>query len=97
MYPNDADIQFNEEYYMKTHMPLVETTWKKHGLKNWHVTKFPKALDGSRSEYLIMATLEWESEEALQAGLKDPASATVFGDITNFTNKKPISLAGARL
>jgi uncharacterized protein (TIGR02118 family) len=97
MYPNDADIQFNEEYYMKTHMPLVESTWKNHGLNSWRVTKFPTGLDGSRSEYLIMATLEWESEEAIQNALKDPASATVFGDIPNFTNKKPVTLAGAQL
>jgi uncharacterized protein (TIGR02118 family) len=97
MYPNEEDIQFNESYYMKTHMPLVEATWKKHGLISWHVTKFPNALDGSRSNYLIMATLQWESEEALQAGLKDPASAEIFGDIPNFTNKKPVTLAGSNL
>ncbi|KAJ5328385.1 hypothetical protein N7541_001476 [Penicillium brevicompactum] len=97
MYPNEADIEFNEDYYMKTHMPLVETTWKKYGLNSWHVTKFPNALDGSRSEYLIMASLEWESQEALQTALKDPASANVFADIPNFTNKKPVTLAGSKL
>ncbi|CAG8256297.1 unnamed protein product [Penicillium salamii] len=97
MYPNEADIHFDEDYYMKTHMPLVETTWKKYGLNSWQVTKFPNALDGSRSEYLIMATLEWESQEALQTALKDPASANVFSDIPNFTNKKPVTLAGGKL
>ncbi|KAJ5874249.1 uncharacterized protein N7529_002679 [Penicillium soppii] len=97
MYPNDAEIRFDEDYYMKTHMPLVEATWKKYGLNSWHVTKFPNALDGSRSEYLIMATLEWESQESLQNGLKDEGSAAVFADIPNFTNAKPITLAGAKL
>ncbi|KAF7530634.1 hypothetical protein PCG10_000143 [Penicillium crustosum] len=97
MYPNDADIKFDESYYIKTHMPLVESTWKSYGLISWRVTKFPTALDGSRSQFLIMATLEWESEEAVQAALKDPGSAGVFADIPNFTNAKPVTLAGSQL
>ncbi|KAJ5177815.1 Dimeric alpha-beta barrel [Penicillium coprophilum] len=97
MYPNNADIQFDESYYMKSHMPLVESTWKSFGLINWHVTKFPSAFDGSRSEYLIMATLEWENEDSFKSGLQAPGAATVFGDIPNFTNAKPITLAGTEL
>lgn len=97
MYPNEEDIKFDEDYYMKTHMPLVESVWKKHSLNNWHITKFSHALDGSRPQYLIIATLEWESKEALDDALKDPESAKVFADIPNFTNKKPVTLAGDRL
>ncbi|KXG47361.1 Dimeric alpha-beta barrel [Penicillium griseofulvum] len=97
MYPNNEDIQFDESYYMKTHMPLVESTWGPHGLLNWRVTKFPTALDGSRSEYLIMATLEWESQDAMKAALGAPGTAAVFDDIPNFTNAKPVTLAGADL
>jgi uncharacterized protein (TIGR02118 family) len=97
MYPNTEDIQFNDSYYIKTHMPLVERTWKKYGLTSWRVTKFPKALDGSRSQYLIMATLEWENEESLKSALQDPGSAEVFGDIPNFSNVQPVTLAGSEL
>lgn len=97
MYPNEEGIKFDESYYMKTHMPLVESVWKKHGLNSWHITKFPRAFDDSRSQYLIMATLEWESQEALQEALDDPDSAKVFADIHNFTNTKPVTLAGDRL
>ncbi|KAJ5568470.1 hypothetical protein N7450_010956 [Penicillium hetheringtonii] len=32
MYPNDEDITFDESYYLQTHMPLVESIWKKYGL-----------------------------------------------------------------
>ncbi|KAJ6139693.1 hypothetical protein N7471_006179 [Penicillium samsonianum] len=97
MYPNDADVQFDDSYYMKTHMPLVERTWKSHGLISWRVTKFPTTLDGSRSQYLIMATLEWESEESVKSAQQNPGSAAVFADIPNFTNVKPITLAGSEL
>ncbi|KAJ5558403.1 hypothetical protein N7535_008613 [Penicillium sp. DV-2018c] len=97
LYPNPEDIKFDDEYYMKTHMPLVENSWKSFGLISWRVNKFPTAIDGSRSQYLIQATLEWESEEAFKTAQKAPASAEVFGDIPNFTNQKPISLAGITL
>ncbi|CAG8909148.1 unnamed protein product [Penicillium egyptiacum] len=97
MYPNNADIQFDDSYYIKTHMPLVERSWKKFGLISWRVTKFPNAMDGSRSQYLIMATLEWESEDSLKSALQDPGSAEVFGDIPNFTNAQPVTLAGSEL
>ncbi|KAJ5952123.1 Dimeric alpha-beta barrel [Penicillium vulpinum] len=97
MYPNNPDIQFDEPYYMKTHMPLVEATWKPHGLISWKVTKYPTAFDGSRSEFLIMATLEWESEDSLKAALQAPGTVEVFADIPNFTNSKPVTLAGSQL
>lgn len=97
MYPNEEDIKFDEKYYMETHMPLVESVWKKHGLDSWRITKFPTALDGSRSQYLIMATLEWKSQEALQEALKDPECAKVFADIPNFTNTQPVTLGGETL
>lgn len=97
LYPNDDDINFDRQYYMSTHMPLVESTWKKHGLTGWHVTEYSKALDGAKPAYLIAAKLDWESEEALENALKDPEAAKIFGDIPNFTNKKPVTMAGAGL
>lgn len=97
MYPNEADIHFDRDYYMKVHMPLVESTWTKHGLTSWHVIEYTKALDGSPSKYLIAAKLVFESEESMQNALKDPDTAKIFGDITNFTNKQPITLAGVGL
>lgn len=97
MYANERDVKFDETYYMQTHMPLVEKVWKSYGLNSWHVTKFPQALDGAPSKYLIMATLQWASEEALQTALESPESGIVFGDIPNFTNKRPDTLAGAIL
>ncbi|KAJ5939116.1 hypothetical protein N7466_002250 [Penicillium verhagenii] len=97
MYPNEDDTAFDETYYMQTHMPLVEKTWSKHGLISWKVVKYSSSLDGSKSQFLIAALLEFESEEAATNALKDPESATIFGDIPNFTNKKPITIAGSQL
>lgn len=97
MYPNEVDVHFDETYYMKTHVPLIENIWKSHGLISWHVTKFTTALDGSRPQYLVITTLQWKSEESVKAALQNPASAGVFADVPNFTNVKPITLAGSEL
>lgn len=97
MYPNDDDIHFDRQYYMSAHMPLVESTWKKYGLNSWQVIEYSKALDGAKAAYLIVAKLEWESEEALQNALEDPESSKIFADIPNFTNKQPVTMAGVSL
>lgn len=97
MYPNDDDIHFDRQYYMSVHMPLVESTWKKHGLVSWQVVEYSKALDDAKPAYLIAAKLEWESEEALENALKDPEGAKIFADIPNFTNKQPLTMAGNSL
>lgn len=97
MYPNEGDIEFDRKYYMSVHMPLVETSWKKHGLNSWQVIEYTKSLDGSPSKYLIAAKLVWESEESVQNALKDPETPKIFADIPNFTNKQPITLAGVSL
>jgi len=97
MYPNDEDITFDESYYLQTHMPLVESIWKKYGLVSWKVIKYNTSLDGSRSKYLIAANLTWESEDSIKEALQDPESPRIFADIPNFTNKQPITLGGPSL
>lgn len=97
MYPNEPDIKFDEVYYINTHMALVDKIWKPFGLNNWKVVKYTQSLDGTPSKYLISATLEFESEQALQNALKTPDTAKIFEDIPNFTNKTPITLAGIGL
>lgn len=97
MYPNEEGIQFNESYYLQTHMPLVESVWKKHGLLRWKIIKYTTTISGSPSKYLIAAKLEFETSEHLQNAEKDPESPKIFDDIPNFTNVQPITLAGDEL
>ncbi|KAJ5690191.1 hypothetical protein N7462_004583 [Penicillium macrosclerotiorum] len=93
-YPNDEDITFDTDYYLKTHMPLVAQHWGPHGLKKWEVVKYERDLAGSKPAYLITATLVWDNEDAVKAALQSESAALVFGDIPNFTNKQPVTLAG---
>lgn len=94
LYPNESGITFDEDYYMKTHMPLVDRLWRNKGLIDARVSRFSADLTGERPQYLIMAILDWESEEVMKTTMQIPASAEVFNDIPNFTNVKPVTLAG---
>ncbi|EPS32480.1 hypothetical protein POX_d05360 [Penicillium oxalicum] len=93
-YPNEPDTEFNTDYYLSTHMPLVAKTWGPHGLKSWNVVRYENDLTGATSKYLIVATLIWESEEALKKAREVEGAPAIFADIPNFTNKAPITLAG---
>jgi len=93
IYPKTADSTFNMDYYLKNHMPLVQKTWRAHGLKGWKVIQ----LDPS-SGYQAQAILEWESVELMQKALANPDLTTgVMGDIVNYTNVQPLRLLGAQV
>ncbi|KAJ5782471.1 hypothetical protein N7457_004245 [Penicillium paradoxum] len=95
LYPNEDGITFDEDYYLRTHMPLVDRVWKSQGLTNARVARFSADLAGQRPQYLIMAILDWESEDAMKAATQGPSASEVFADIPKFTNVKPITLAGS--
>lgn len=79
--------------YLKTHMPLVEDTWKTKGLQHWQVVQIGPQADGSKSPYQVQALLTFESLAAFQAaGEQD--GPKIFGDIPNFTDTQPLLLAG---
>lgn len=39
-YPRQEGVTFDEEYYVNTHMKLVEKHWGPHGMKSWTIVKF---------------------------------------------------------
>ncbi|KAF7900543.1 uncharacterized protein EAF01_007845 [Botrytis porri] len=88
IYPKTETSTFDLDYYMKTHMPLVQEKWGARGLKNWTVNK----LDES-SGYSVQAILWFESKEgwAAAAAAEGP---TIMGDVPNFSSEKPLLLVG---
>lgn len=97
VYPNELDTTFDTDYYLQTHMPLVAKHWGPIGLKSWNVVKYDRDLAGTSPKYLIAANLVWESEEAVKAAVSGETAPIIFGDIPNFTNKQPVTLAGSTI
>lgn len=82
MYP--AGENFDVDYYLKTHMPLVKDRWSPHGLKSAQAIKGIAKADGSAPDYQVAALLTFGSLDDFKAAGK-AAGKEIFADIANFT------------
>ena len=81
LYRNPADAAAFDAYYRDTHVPLAK---KIPGLKRYEVSAGPVRGLGPKSPYHLVATLEFESMDALQKALASPEGAATAGDVANF-------------
>jgi uncharacterized protein (TIGR02118 family) len=89
-YPRKDGATFNKEYYLSTHMPLVEKYWKKHGLKSYAVTEL-----NADGPYTYSVVMEFDSYEGFGAAAADPNTKEVMDDVPNFSNEQPVLVHGA--
>merc|ERR1712070_1259398 len=86
----EKGTDFKMDYYLKTHMPLVQEKWGPSGLKSWKVLKF-----GDDAPYAVQATLEWGSMSDFQKATQDEAAMdAIMGDVSNFSNTTPKLMTG---
>ncbi|UKZ78832.1 hypothetical protein TrVFT333_006578 [Trichoderma virens FT-333] len=83
---------FNMDYYISTHMPLVNKQWGPLGLKSWQVIKF-----GPDAAFYGGVLMTWEKPEDAVNIMTAEVSKPVFEDVPNFTNLKPILLPSSIL
>lgn len=83
VYP--ADCKFDEDYYLKTHMPLVAKKFGPHGLKTWRITRLEHADPSQKAPYKIQADLIFPDAGAARKAF-EVEGKEVFGDIPNFTD-----------
>jgi uncharacterized protein (TIGR02118 family) len=79
------DQNFDLDYYLSTHMPLVEKLWGPLGMTSAKVLRGTGTPTGAAAPIHIMALLEFESAAAFRAAGKEHGRE-VMGDIPNFTN-----------
>ncbi|KAK8200712.1 hypothetical protein M8818_006027 [Zalaria obscura] len=89
IYPSASDAKFDMDYYLSSHMPLVQKLWGPAGLKGWKVIKF-----GDDAPYSVQATLEWDSMEDFQKAAAGEHTKEIMGDVTNFSNQHPHLMPG---
>jgi uncharacterized protein (TIGR02118 family) len=89
LYPRNKDSTFDMEYYLSTHMPLVEKHWKKQGLRSWKVAQ----LDDN-SPYSVSCIMEWESSEAAKNAFGGDDAKEIMDDVKKFSNEHPIVIQG---
>jgi uncharacterized protein (TIGR02118 family) len=89
-YPADGGSAFDRDYYVATHLPLVEEAWGPSGLRSARAY-FP-ASEGS--DAVAVAVLTFTGEDVIGAALASDATAGVLADLANFTDIAPVILRG---
>lgn len=88
-------LNFNMEYYLAGHMPLIEDAWGPYGLKSWSINEFqnPNPISGEAPPYLVQTTLNFDTLENFQRALKMEYERTA-PDVEKFSNVFPVIWAG---
>ncbi|MBY8826265.1 EthD family reductase [Sphingomonas colocasiae] len=90
IYPRAAGAQFDFDYYIQTHVPLVEARWGDAGLQGVQAFRGVAGPDGAEPPYFLIALVGFVSDEALAGALGGPHAAEIMGDIPNFTGVQPV-------
>ena len=80
-YPKGEGSTFDHDYYRSKHVPLCLSSWNLEG------AEIDKGVDGP---YEAAVHFRFESPEAMQAAMGGPGTATIMGDIANYTNIGPV-------
>jgi uncharacterized protein (TIGR02118 family) len=91
IYPVSADSHFDYDYYLSTHMPLVDSHMGPH-IDRVLVTKGIAGGPDVPPPYHLVATIVFADQAAMKAALR--ASGPVNADVPNFTNVRPQVLIG---
>jgi uncharacterized protein (TIGR02118 family) len=87
-YPAEPGNRFDPDYYLTTHLPLVEQHWGGKGM-----TDARPLIGGAgpAGRLAAMVLIDFAPGTAIDALLGDPASAPVFADVANFTDIAPVA------
>lgn len=80
LYNTPADPEAFDRYYEQNHIPLARQL---PGLVRYTVSKGVTLLGGDAKYYLV-AELDWESTEAMQAAFASPIGAQTAADVPKF-------------
>ena len=90
LYPNTPQSRFDVDYFVKTHIPLVEEHWGGRGLTSVKLLKGAATADpATPPPYQVITVMGFESLQAFRAAAKE-SGAQVMGDVANFTDVAPI-------
>lgn len=90
MYPNQDGGTFDFDYYLNTHLPLVDGLWAGMGQKGAQVVRgVAGGAPGSEAPYVVLAQVFFDSREELHAAQKAHGKE-IFADLANFTNLTPV-------
>jgi uncharacterized protein (TIGR02118 family) len=81
LYNTPEDPEAFDRYYHEVHIPLVKQL---PGLIGYTVSRNLTALGGAK--YYLVAELDWESTESMQAAFASPIGAQTAADVPKFAS-----------
>ena len=81
MYKKPASVKTFDDYYYSTHVPIAK---KIPGLTGYEVSNGSIGTPAGESEYHLIATLLFDSMDALQSALGSPEGGAAAKDLGNF-------------
>lgn len=95
IYPRQDGGTFDYDYYLKTHIPMVQDLVG-DALKEVRIYRGGPGPDGSPESFVTFASLFFDNVEAFGAAF-GPHAEKILGDIPNFSNIQPIVQIDERL
>jgi uncharacterized protein (TIGR02118 family) len=83
LYKTPKNAEAFDKHYASTHIPLAK---KVPGLKRYDVSQGPVGAPAGPSGIHLVATLYFDSMDALKAGLSSPEGQAAAGDLANFAD-----------
>ena len=81
MYKAPKDVKAFDDYYYSTHVPIAK---KIPGLGKYEVSAGMITMPGGEAPYHLIATLSFDSMEALQKALGSAEGVAAGNDLANF-------------
>jgi len=83
LYKTPKNAEAFDKHYASTHIPLAK---KVPGLKKYDISQGPVGAPAGPSGIHLVATLYFDSLDALKAGLSSPEGQAAAGDLANFAD-----------
>ena len=89
LYPNEEGKRFDQEYYMNSHIPMVQRLLGPTGLVRGEIDKGVSGPEPSAPPaYIIIGHLYFNTVEEVHAAFTTHAKE-IMGDIPNYTDIQP--------
>lgn len=92
IYPASADASFDYDYYLDSHLPLVQEHWGEM-IEGVEVAKGLASGPDVSPAYLVITTITFPDMETLDKAMGE-AGGVIVDDVPNFTNVRPQILIG---
>ncbi|PHH54246.1 hypothetical protein CFIMG_002988RAa [Ceratocystis fimbriata CBS 114723] len=85
-YVNDPKASFDLDYYLKTHMPLVESKWKEFGLLGYKVVQYDTSDPDNQPPLRVVCISTWKDEASWKNAFAQSCTAAILDDVPNFSS-----------